>query len=76
MWEEFLARDRIGAGQDGGGLRDYICECLLYLSLLQTLSSRPGWEPALSPGGSGAKLQHDDGGKPLWKEAGGVEEPH
>ena len=26
------------------------------------LSSRPGWEPALSSGGAGAELQHGDGG--------------
>ena len=32
------------------------------LSLLQTLISRPGWEPALSSGGAGAELQHGDGG--------------
>ena len=28
---------------------------------LRLMSSRPGWEPAISSGGAGAELQHGDG---------------
>ena len=31
------------------------------LSLLQTLSSKPVWKPALNSGGAGAELQYGDG---------------